>query len=222
MSDLASSNDVATNGVNCRIGCKTWCKSECCAPMETSIKGVCCLEITEICNPRFSSTSCLNVCRLDPHFELWYSRREYVVSYLISTHCWSLANQNKSFVALQTSWLSFSVKHLTLLMRSFSLFSLWEMFFVSVFFSREHPIGFRVSVIIEKQYLIVRIARSSQFTGAQEPFKWKRTLQDTFFFNLKKYIGLVSSIFLSTSEGLLLNIPETRPSLLWIFHFSLL
>ena len=31
-----------------------------------------------------------------------------------------------------------------------------------------------------------------------------------------------TSIFLSTSEGLLLNIPETRSSVLWIFHFSLL
>ena len=124
VSDLASNNDVTTNGVNGRIGYKTWWKCECCAPMETSIEGVCCLEIPEICKPRFSSTSCLNVCRLDPHFELWYSRRENVVSYLISTQCWSLANQNKSFVALQTSWLSFSVKHFTLLMRSFSLFSL--------------------------------------------------------------------------------------------------
>ena len=35
------------------------------------------------------------------------------------------------------------------------------MIFVSVFFSKEHPIGFRGSVIIEEQYLIVRIARSS-------------------------------------------------------------
>ena len=32
-SDLASSNDVA----------KTWGKCECCAPMETSIEGACCL-----------------------------------------------------------------------------------------------------------------------------------------------------------------------------------
>ena len=40
MSDLVTSNDVATNGVNGRIGNKTWCKYECCAPMETSIEGV--------------------------------------------------------------------------------------------------------------------------------------------------------------------------------------
>ena len=44
MSDLANSDDVATNAVNGRIGNKTWCKCECCAPMETSMKGVCCLE----------------------------------------------------------------------------------------------------------------------------------------------------------------------------------
>ena len=88
------------------------------------------------------------------------------------------------------------------------------MFFCERIFSKEHPIGFRGSVIIEKQYLIVRIVRYSKFTRAQEPFKLKRTLQDAFSLNLKKYIGLVSSIFLSTSEGLLLNIPETRPSLL--------
>ena len=47
---------------------KTCCKCECCGPMENSIEGVCCLEFTEICKPRFLSTSCLNVCRLDPDF----------------------------------------------------------------------------------------------------------------------------------------------------------
>ena len=110
LSDLASSNNAATNGLNGRIGYKTWCKCKCCAPTETSTEGVCCLEIPEICKRRFSNRSCLNVCRLDPYFEVWYSRRENVVSYLISTQCWSLANQNKSFLALKTSWLSFSVK----------------------------------------------------------------------------------------------------------------
>ena len=70
VNNLASSIDVATNGVNGRIGNKTWCKCECCAPMETSIEGVCCLEIPEICKRRFLSISCLNVCRSDPHFVL--------------------------------------------------------------------------------------------------------------------------------------------------------
>ena len=35
------------------------------------------------------------------------------------------------------------------------------MFFCKSIFSKEHPIGFRESAIIEKQYLIVRTARSS-------------------------------------------------------------
>ena len=70
VSDLASSNDVATNGVYGRTGNKTWCKYECCTPMETSIESACCLEIPEICKPRFLSISCLNVCRSDPHFVL--------------------------------------------------------------------------------------------------------------------------------------------------------
>ena len=70
VSDLASSNDVATNGVYGRIGNKTWCKCECCASMETSTEGVCCLEIPDICKSRFLSTSCLSTCRSDPHFVL--------------------------------------------------------------------------------------------------------------------------------------------------------
>ena len=35
------------------------------------------------------------------------------------------------------------------------------MFFCERIFSKEHPIGFRGSVMIEKQGLIVRIARNS-------------------------------------------------------------
>ena len=93
VSGLTSSNGVATNGVDGRICNKTWC--EYCAPMETSIKCVCWLEIPEISKPRLSSIWCLYVCRLDPRFALGYSRRENFVSYLISTQCWSLANQKK-------------------------------------------------------------------------------------------------------------------------------
>ena len=59
--------NVSTNGVNGRIGNKTWGKCECCARMETSIEDVCWLEIPEICKP---STSYLNVCKSDPHFVL--------------------------------------------------------------------------------------------------------------------------------------------------------
>ena len=144
MSDLVSSNDVATNGVNGRISNEFWYKCECCVQMETSTEVVCCLEIPEICNPRFSSTLCLYVCKSDLHFVLWYSRWENFVNYLISTHCWSVGNQNKSFVSLQT--LSYY------LIRSF---------FCERIFSKEHPIGFRGSIIIEKQCLIIWIARNS-------------------------------------------------------------
>ena len=70
VSDLACSNDVATNGVNGRIGYKTWCKCECYAPIETSIDGVCCPEIPQICKRRFPRTSCVNVCRSDLDFVL--------------------------------------------------------------------------------------------------------------------------------------------------------
>ena len=73
VSDLANSSNAATNDVDGRIGNKTWCKCECCAPMETSIESVCCLEIPEICKPRFSGTLCLYVCRSDLHFILRYS-----------------------------------------------------------------------------------------------------------------------------------------------------
>ena len=86
MSDLGSTNAAATNDVDGRIGNKTWCKWGCCAPMETSIESVCCLEIPEICRTRFSGTLCLYVCRSDPHFMLRYSIREKSINYLISTH----------------------------------------------------------------------------------------------------------------------------------------
>ena len=60
LNDLASCNDVAINGVNGRTG-----NTKPGAPMETSIEGVCCLEIPEIYKPRFSSSPSLNVCRSD-------------------------------------------------------------------------------------------------------------------------------------------------------------
>ena len=63
MSDLANSSNAATNDEDGSIGNKTWCKCGCCAPMETSIESVCCLEISEICKLRSSVTLCLHVCR---------------------------------------------------------------------------------------------------------------------------------------------------------------
>ena len=112
MSDLANSNAV-TNDVDGRIGNKTWCKCECCAPMETMIESVFCLEIPETCKPRFLGTLCLYVCRSD-HFIPRYSMREKSINYLISTHIWSLSNQNQSFLSIQ----SYSFKHFTLLITS--------------------------------------------------------------------------------------------------------
>ena len=98
MSDLANSSNAATNDVDGRIGNETWCKCECCAPTETSIESVCCQEIPEICKPRFSGALCLYVSRSDSHFIPRYSMREKSINYLISTHIWSLTNQNKSFL----------------------------------------------------------------------------------------------------------------------------
>ena len=121
VSDLASSNDVDRNVVIGRIGNKNWCKCGCCALMDTSIEGVCFLETPEIWKRRFSSTSCSYVFLSDLHIVVWYSRRKNFFSYLNSTQCWSLANQNKRFLSLQTLQLSFSVKHFTILFRSFSL-----------------------------------------------------------------------------------------------------
>ena len=144
MIDVASSNDVATNAVNGKIGNKTWCKCECCAPMETSIEDVCWLETPEIFKPRFSSTSCLYVCRSDPHFVLCSSGRENVVSHLISTQCWSFANQNKSFPLLQTLRLSFFCKTFYFISQIF-FFIRDAVFFVSIFFKRASGLlqGFR-------------------------------------------------------------------------------
>ena len=102
---------------------------ECCAPRKTSTESVCCLEIPEICKPRFSGTLCLYICRPDLYFILRYSVREKSISYLISTHIWSLLNRKKIFVLIQT--LSYFFKHFTLIITS-SLYNrccFWSTFF---------------------------------------------------------------------------------------------
>ena len=53
VSDLANSSNAATNDVDGRIGNKTWCKCECCAPMETSIVSVCYLEFLRFVSQDF-------------------------------------------------------------------------------------------------------------------------------------------------------------------------
>ena len=101
MSDLANNSNAATNDVaDGGVGNKTWYKYECCAPVETSIENVCCLEILEICKPIFSGRLCLYVCRSDPHFIPRCSMREKSINYLIFTHIYSLPNQNKSFISI--------------------------------------------------------------------------------------------------------------------------
>ena len=144
VSDLANSSNAATNDVDGRIGNKTWCKCECCAPMETSIESVCCLEIPEICKPRFSGTLCLYVCRSDLHFILRYSMWGKSMNYLISTHIWSLPNQNKSFILIQTSLYFFN--HFTLLITS----SLHKRCCLGIYFFKRGKIRLRGFVIIAK------------------------------------------------------------------------
>ena len=181
--------------------------------LETSIEGVCCLKIPEISKEKFSSVSCFNVCRSDPHFVLWYSRQENFLSYLISCLSLSLANQNKSFLSLQTLQLSFSVKQFTLLFNQ--IFFFIRDVICEHIFSKEHPNGFRGSVIIEKQYLIW-IAGGSHSQLLENLLNGGKLYEIHFLWIWK----CRTSIFWSTSEGLLLNIPEKRSSLFSISHFS--
>ena len=83
------------------------------------------------------------------------------------------------------------------------------MFFRERSFSKEHPIGFRRSVIIEKQYLIVRITRSSRSHMLKNLLMVANFMRNIFLEFEKRFR---TSIFLSASEGLLLNIPETSSS----------
>ena len=85
------------------------------------------------------------------------------------------------------------------------------MLFSERIFSKEHPIGFRGSVIIENNIL------SSEPPGAVI-HKCSRTFE--MVGNFMRYIFVEfekifrTSIFLTTSEGLPLNIPGTRSLLL--------
>ena len=215
VSDLTGYNDAATNGVVCRIGNKTWCKCECCTPMETSMEGVCCLEIRKICNPIFSGTLSLHVCRSDPHFVPWYSLRENFVSYFIFTpnvDPWQI--RIRFFYQLKLRNIVFC--------KTFHLlfFSLQNMFFVSVYLKRAsnwiHEILYYWKAISYHQN-----HQRQPSTGAQEPFNWWKTLRDKFSWNLKKIFK--NSIFFRTSEGLLLNISEKMSSAFmkfYVFHFA--
>ena len=68
-------------------------------------------------------------------------------------------------------------------------------------------------------YLIIWIDRSSH-SQVLKTFQMVANFTKYIFLEFEKISG--SSIFLTTSEGLLLNIPQTRSSLLWIIvNFSL-
>ena len=106
--------------------------------MESSIEGVCFLEI---CDMRiFFSTSCFNVCRSDPHFVLWYSRRKNFASYLISTNVdlWQVRIKVLFYFKLR------------------DYHFLW-----AYFFKRASDWIQGVRFFIEEKYLIVRIVRNS-------------------------------------------------------------
>ena len=165
VSDLPNSSNAATNDVDGGIGNKTWCKCECWTPMETSIGSLCCLEIPEICKPRFSGTLCLYVCSSDPDFIPRCSMREKSINYLISPKIWSLPNQNKSFILIQTS--SYHFKHFTLLITS-SLYQ--RCCFVSISFQKSKDsiqgVCYYWKVIFYCQNL-----QKQPSAGAQKPFK---------------------------------------------------
>ena len=111
VNDLARSTDLATNGVNGRIDNKTWCKCEWCAPMGTIREGVYCLEIPDICKPRFLSTSCLYVYRSDPHFVSWYSDlKKHLGLIFLSTFERELPNIPETSSSLLWSFI-FSISH---------------------------------------------------------------------------------------------------------------
>ena len=70
-----------------------------------------------------------------------------------------------------------------------------------------------------KAYLIIWTTRSSHSEVLKNLFLNGGELSEIHFLGFVKIFR--TSIFLSTTEGLLLNIPETRSSLLWIFIFSI-
>ena len=112
VNDLARSTDLATNGVNARIDNKTWCKCEWCAPMGTIREGVYCLEIPDICKPRFLSTSCLYVYRSDPHFVSWYSDlKKHLRTIILSTSERASEYSRNKFIA----FMKFYIFHFSLL-----------------------------------------------------------------------------------------------------------
>ena len=167
--------------------------------MDISIEVVCCLDITEICKPRFSGASCFYICRLDPHvcYDVVGEKQENFVSYFICIQCWSLANQNKTFLSLQ-------------------LFCCCCccccFFFMSMFFQKSIRLDSRGSLLSKSNIIILK----NLLNGSK--------VYEIYFLGISKNI-FKTSIFLSTSEGLFLIISGIRSSTsmkFFIFHFSLL
>ena len=130
------------------------------------------LEIPEICKPIFYGRLCLYVCRSDPHFISRCSMREKSINYLIFTHIWSLPNQNKSFISIQT--LSYFFRRFTLLITS-SPYN--RCCFGSKFFqkSKDSIQGVRYYWKVISYYQNLQKQPS---TGAQKAFKWWWALRD--------------------------------------------
>ena len=80
-------------------------------------------------------------------------------------------------------------------------------------FSKEHLIGLRGSVIIEKQYFIVRVSRRSNSQVLKNLLNVGE-LYEIHFLGIWKNIS-------SICERLILNIPEPKSSLSWSFIFSI-
>ena len=156
---------------------------------------------------------------------LWYSRWKNFLSYLISNQCWSLANQNKSFLSLQTSRVTFSVKHFTLLLNQIFFFIRGGVFLWAYLFKRASDWiqvvrGYWKAI---SYHLIARIIHSQVIKNLLNGGE----LYEIYFLGIwKKYLGLVSFWEPLKTCFLLMNIPETRSSFLWIiaffsiYHFS--
>ena len=81
--------------------------------------------------------------------------------------------------------------HFTLLLNKVRSFSVKEMFFVSVLFQKSIRLDSGAPLLLKSiSYHLNRLKKL--FAGAQEPFKWWRTLRGTFSWNLKKYLGRAS------------------------------
>ena len=148
---------------------------------------------------------------------IWFSWRENFVSYMISTQCWSLANQNYSFLSRQTLQLSLSLKRYILpyyLVRSFLYKKcfLWAYFFKRAF-DWIHGVRYMEKHILSSEPPEVAFCRCSRTFSMVANFTRYILLEFEKIFR--------TSIFLSTSEGLLLNILGTRSWLLWSFIYSI-